>query len=85
MSRNRRQPPIGTTFSFSVNENARVSLAFTQVVDGREIKGQCIAQTMQNRESRSCKRTVTRGTLSFRALSGRNSLSFQGHLRARAA
>jgi hypothetical protein len=80
MSRNRRQPPIGTTFSFSVNENARVSLAFTQVVDGREVKGQCIAQTMQNRESRSCKRTVTRGTLSFGATAGRNSLSFQGHL-----
>ncbi|HEY5344369.1 MAG TPA: PKD domain-containing protein [Solirubrobacteraceae bacterium] len=80
MSRDRRQPPIGTRFSFSVNESARVSLAFTQVVDGRKVKGQCIAQTMQNHESRSCRQMAGRGTLSFGATSGRSNLSFQGRV-----
>lgn len=85
MSRNRRQPPIGTTFSFSVNEDVRVSLVFTQVVGGRKVKGKCIAQTRQNRESRSCKRTVTRGTLSFGTAPGRNNLAFQGRVSRRSS
>ena len=80
MSRNRSQTPIGTTFFFSVSEGARVSFVFTQVVDGRKFKGKCIAQTRQNRESRSCKLTAGRSTLSFSATSGRNNLSFQGRV-----
>ena len=80
MSRNRSQTPIGTTFSFSVNESARVNFVFTQMVDGRKVKGKCIGQTRQNRESRSCKRAVTRGTLSFDAAPGRNNLFFQGRV-----
>jgi hypothetical protein len=80
MSRDRSQTPVGTTFSLSVNESARVNLVFTQAVDGREVKGKCIAQTRQNREGRSCKRAVTQGTLSFDAAPGRNNLSFQGRV-----
>jgi hypothetical protein len=57
-----------------------VSLVFIQVVGGRKVKGQCIAQTRHNGESRSCKRAVTRGTLSFDAAPGRNNLSFQGRV-----
>ena len=85
MSRSNRRQPIGTTFSFSLNEDARVSLLFTQVVGGRKVKGRCIAQTKQTHESRSCKRMVTRGTLSVDAAPGRNNLSFQGRVSRRSS
>jgi hypothetical protein len=78
----KKQPPVGTTFSFSLNEQARVSFAFTQQVGGRKVKGKCVAQTKKNRHNPSCKRTVQRGTLSFTGHIGRNKVSFQGRISA---
>jgi hypothetical protein len=76
----RHRPPLGTTFSFTLNEQASVSFAFTQRVGGRKVKGKCVAQTNKNRRKRACKRTVTRGTLSFTGHSGTNKISFQGRI-----
>ena len=76
--RGKHRPPVGTTFSFSLNEQASVSFAFTQQVSGRKVSGKCLAQTNRNRHKRVCKRTVTRGTLSFNGHSGVNKVSFQG-------
>ena len=78
-SRNKR-PPIGTTFSFALNEQARVSFAFTQQIGGRKVEGKCVAQTDKNRHNPVCKRTVTRGTLSFTGHSGVNKVVFQGRI-----
>ena len=78
----KKKPPVGTTFSFILNEQARVSFAFTQQVGGRKVKGKCVAQTKKNRHKPSCKRTVTRGTLSFTGHGGRNKVSFQGRISA---
>ena len=78
----RKKPPVGTTFSFILNEQARVSFAFTQQVGGRKAKGKCVAQTKKNRHKPSCKRTVTRGTLSFTGHVGTNKVSFQGRISA---
>ena len=78
----RKKTRIGTTFSFILNEQARVSFAFTQQVGGRKVKGKCVAQTKKNRHNPSCKRTVTRGTLSFTGHIGRNMVSFQGRISA---
>jgi len=80
VSKRKRRPPVGTTFSFSLNEPARVSFAFTQQVGGRKVKGNCVAQTRKNRRNRFCKRTVTRGTLSFTGHTGSNKVSFQGRI-----
>ena len=77
-SRRHNLIPVGTTFSFTLNEQASVSFAFTQLVSGRKISGKCVAQTNRNRRKRVCKRTVTRGTLSFHGHSGVNKVSFQG-------
>jgi hypothetical protein len=76
--RGKHRPPVGTTFSFSLNEQASVTFAFTQRVSGRKVIGKCLAQTNRNRHKRVCKRTVTRGTLSFSGHSGVNKVSFQG-------
>jgi hypothetical protein len=74
--------PIGTTFTFALNEPASVGLAFTQEVGGRKVKGKCVAQTGSNRRHGACKRTVTRGTLRFTARAGTNRISFQGRITA---
>ena len=78
----KKKPPVGTTFSFILNKQARVSFAFTQQVGGRNVKGKCVAQTKKNRRKPSCKRTVTRGTLSFIGHGGTNKVSFQGRISA---
>jgi CSLREA domain-containing protein len=76
----KRRPPVGTTFTFALDEQARVSFAFTQRVGGRKVKGRCVAQTRKNHRQRACNRTVTRGTLSFTGHSGTNRVSFQGRI-----
>jgi hypothetical protein len=73
-------PPIGTTFSFSLNERASVSFMFTQQVGGRKVKGKCVAPTPSNTRMPACKRVVTAGTLSFAAHAGANKVSFQGRI-----
>jgi YVTN family beta-propeller protein len=76
----RKKPPLGTTFSFALNERARVSFAFTQRAAGRKIKGRCVAQTNKNRQKPSCKRTLIQGTLAFTGHAGLNGISFQGRI-----
>ncbi len=82
IARKHKLPPIGTTFSFTLNEQAKVSFAFTQQVGGRRVRGKCVAQNKNNRHKASCKRAVTRGTLSFTAQPGRDKVSFQGRISA---
>jgi hypothetical protein len=76
----RRKVPLGTTFSFTLNERASVSFAFTQRLAGHKVKGKCVAPTSKNRRKPACKRTVTRGTLSFAGHTGANRVSFQGNI-----
>jgi hypothetical protein len=73
-----RQPPLGTTFSFSLNEPASVKFEFTQSTSGRKAGKTCVAQTAKNKNKHSCTRTVVAGTLTFSARSGANRVSFQG-------
>jgi hypothetical protein len=80
VSRRRKRLPLGTTFSFSLNEQARVSLAFTQLVGGRKVNGKCVAPTPKNRRKHRCTRTATAGTLSFGGHVGINKVRFQGRI-----
>ncbi len=75
-----KKPPLGTTFSFTLNEQASVGLAFTETTGGREVGGKCVAASAKNRHRRSCKRTVVAGTLSFAGRSGTNKIVFQGRV-----
>ncbi len=72
--------PVGTRFSFTLNQQASVSLTFTQRVGGRTVNGKCVAQTRNNRRKHSCKRTLTRGTMTFSAHAGANKVAFQGRI-----
>jgi alpha-tubulin suppressor-like RCC1 family protein len=73
-----RTAPVGTTFSFSLNQAATVGLAFTQPVSGRELKHKCVAPTRTNRRGAVCKLTAIRGRLSLVAHAGQDKLHFQG-------
>jgi Calx-beta domain-containing protein len=76
----KRRPPVGTSFSFTLNESASITLAFNQNAPGRTTHGHCVAQTKKNRKSRACSRVLTRGTLRMTGHAGRNRISFQGRL-----
>jgi hypothetical protein len=73
-----RKAALGTTFSLTLNEQARVSFAFNQQVGGRKVKGKCVGQTRKNRQEKACTRTATAGTLSFTGHRGTNEVKFQG-------
>jgi hypothetical protein len=75
----KKKPPVGTTFSFSLNEQAAISFSFTQQVR-RKLKGRCVAHTKKNRRRLACKHTVTAGALSFTGHSGTNKVNFQGRI-----
>jgi CSLREA domain-containing protein len=75
--------PVGTVFSFTLDQPATVTLGFTQSVRGRRVKGRCVAPIVSNRARRPCRRTVTRGTLVLAGRAGSNRVSFQGRVSAR--
>jgi hypothetical protein len=80
MATRRPAVPLGTTFSFALDEPASVSLVFTQDVKGRRVKGRCLAQIQTNRHEPACARTVTRGVLTLAGHTGANRISFDGRL-----
>jgi DNA-binding beta-propeller fold protein YncE len=80
ISRKKRKPPVGTTFSFSLNEQASVSFTFTQRVAGRKVGRRCLAKSRKNARGRSCTRTVTAGLLSLAGHAGTNKVVFQGRI-----
>jgi hypothetical protein len=76
----RTKTPTGTTFSFSLNEQATVTFSFAQNVNGRKVSGKCVAQTKKSRRKPVCRRAVTVGTLAFTGHSGTNKVAFQGRV-----
>jgi hypothetical protein len=76
--KSKRKLPVGTTFSFSLNEPATVTFTFTQPASGRKVGKTCVAETKKNKKKRRCTRTVTAGTLTFSAHAGTNKVRFEG-------
>jgi PKD domain len=76
----RRRPPVGTVFSFALNETAQVTLNFGQRLGGRRVKRRCVAPTRGNRHGKRCTRTLQRGMIAFHAHAGANRVSFDGRL-----
>jgi hypothetical protein len=73
-----KQPPVGTTFTFTLNVPASVTFTFTKAASGRRVRANCVAQTQKNKRKRHCTRTVIAATLTFPAHAGTNELRFQG-------
>jgi hypothetical protein len=71
----------GTSFSFTLNEPARVTFTFKRHTAGRKVAGKCVGQTTRNRHKRKCTRTTLSGRLVVDAHSGANRISFKGRLK----
>jgi hypothetical protein len=78
----RRRAPVGTIFSLTLSVASTLSFRFTQEVDGRKVSGRCVAKSKRNSRHKVCRRTVTRGALSFGGHAGTDKLAFQGRLSA---
>lgn len=76
----KRRPPVGTTFSYTLNEAATVHFAFTQPARGRKVGKQCVAPAKRYRHRHKCTRTVTIATLAFAGHTGKNAVRFQGRV-----
>ncbi len=74
----KKKPPIGTTFSFTLNEAASVTFAFTRQAAGRRAGKKCVPQSRGNRHKPRCTRTVSAGTLTFSGRAGTNKVRFEG-------
>ncbi len=72
--------PVGTTFSFSLNEPATATFTFTQVVAGRRAHGRCVRSNPGNSHKPRCKRTLTVGSFAISGKAGMNKVRFQGRL-----
>jgi DNA-binding beta-propeller fold protein YncE len=81
ISRKHKKPPVGTTFSLTLNEAAGVSFAFTQKVSGRKGRGgKCEPKTKKNRTERSCTLSIPHGALRLAAHAGGSKVAFDGRL-----
>jgi sugar lactone lactonase YvrE len=76
----RHRAPLGTAFSFTLDQSATVTLRFTQRVAGRRQGRRCVAPSHRNAKRRRCARVVTVATLSFAAHAGLDKLAFQGRV-----
>lgn len=74
----KKRPPVGTSFLFTLNQTARVTLSFTRRLPGRLVGGKCVAQSTRNRRQARCTRLQAAGTLGFAAHAGINRVFFAG-------
>ncbi len=79
-STNHKQPPVGTTFEFTVDQPAQVSFAFTQLFNGRKVKGKCVAQTSHNLHDGKCTRYGRTRSMSPNARAGTDKVTFDGRV-----
>lgn len=58
---------VGTTFSFTLDQTATVSLRFARETPGRSAHGRCAPPTANNKRAARCTRTITAGVLNLTA------------------
>jgi hypothetical protein len=75
-----KKVPVGTTFSFHINQQARIRLAFRKQTNGRDVRRRCVAQTANNEHESRCTRTVDAGTLRLSAHPGVQKIHFDGRV-----
>jgi hypothetical protein len=78
----RAKAPTGTTFSFSLNEQANVNFSFVQTLE-RHNGHSCLASQHGTQKPKSCNRQVAKGALSFTGHIGTNSVVFAGRISRR--
>jgi hypothetical protein len=74
----RSRLPLGTTFSFSLDQAAQVELSFARLTGGRKAGGRCVSPALAAPRAQRCTRSLSAGTLTIRAQAGGNALAFGG-------
>ncbi|MHB8690409.1 MAG: hypothetical protein ACYDHH_04120 [Solirubrobacteraceae bacterium] len=74
------RPPVGTTFTFALNEPATVTLAFTAQTAGRKLHHRCVAAAGNSRHRPRCTRASPAGSLTFTGHPGTNTIQFAGRI-----
>ena len=72
--------PVGTSFTYTLNTPATVTLTITRQASGRQVKGQCVTQTRHNRHASRCTLTSKAGTLTGPGQVGANTVRFTGKI-----
>jgi hypothetical protein len=74
------KPPVGTTFSFTLDQAATVTLRFTRHAPGRSRGGRCTKPAANNKRAPRCTRSLAAGALRITGHSGRNRVHFEGRI-----
>jgi hypothetical protein len=77
-----RRPPVGSTVSFVLSEQATAKLTFSRSAPGRRVGSRCVAQNHADRSAAHCTRIIAAGTLSLAGKQGINRVFFDGRLSA---
>ncbi len=75
-----RKHPVGTVFSFTLNETASVRFVFLRAQPGRKVGRRCVTPNTHNRHGHACTRLVAAGALAFTGHTGVNKLAFEGRV-----
>lgn len=70
--------PVGTTFVFTLDQAASVTLSFTRPGTGRTVGSRCAAVNERNRKQRKC--TLVAGAITLAGHAGVNTVTFQGRV-----
>jgi len=76
----RHKLPVGTTFSFKLNEAAAVSFTFEHLATGRKLGDRCVLKASTSAKHERCKRAAVAGTLRFSGHAGANTVVFEGRM-----
>jgi hypothetical protein len=76
----RKLAPVGTNFSFRLDETANVTLTFALKKTGRRVNKVCKALTRSNRKKPKCTRYVNKGSISKTVKAGKTRVRFQGRI-----
>ena len=79
----KRRPPVGTTITFTLDQQAQVRFNFQVFQTGRKDIGGCAPKSKRNRNKPKCKRRVMIAALFFNGHAGVNKVRFQGRISRR--
>lgn len=80
VSARRHSVPRGSSFRYSLSEDASVQITLTQLLHGQRVGGRCLKPKPKRRSRPGCVRSVKRGTLQRHGRSGANSVPFSGRI-----
>ena len=72
--------PIGTTFSFALNQPTAVTFSFSSRSSGRRVHGRCVKRRIRNEHAARCTRTIAAGGLRLTAHAGADRVHFAGRI-----